>query len=89
MFSKVAKKKSLGKCCICEDKTYSILDCHRIIPGSKYTDWGTIVVCSNCHRKIHDDIIRITGKFRSTTGDVLVYEMVNNEGEWEELIKNC
>lgn len=89
MFSKIAKKRIRGCCCICNVKNYSILDCHRIIPGSKYTDWGTIVTCSNCHRKIHSDQIIIVGKYKSTGGDVLEYKILNDVNEFEVKICNC
>lgn len=83
MFNKKNKKKTKGECCICKVKNYSILDCHRLDPGSKYTDWGTIVVCSNCHRKIHNDEIKVISKNKSTVGDVILYEQ-NGETHWSE-----
>jgi len=86
MFSKIAKKKIKGKCCICEIENYSILDCHRLDPGSKYTDWGTIVVCSNCHRKIHNEEILVLSKNRSTMGEVLTFKIA---GESQEIMKEC
>jgi len=77
------KKLIKGKCCICGESNYKILDCHRIIPGSKYTDWGTLILCSNCHRKVHAEEIIILGKYKSTAGDVINY-IENNIEKWKK-----
>ncbi len=78
---KKLKKRIKGKCCFCELTDYEKLDCHRIISGSEYTDWGTIVVCSNCHRGIHSENIIIISKHKSIAGDVINY-IENNEEKW-------
>jgi hypothetical protein len=68
------KKKLIKKqCFFCEEKDLKLLDCHRIVPGSKYTLWGTLCLCANCHRKIHSGIIQILGKYSSTIGPVIEY----------------
>jgi hypothetical protein len=78
---KKIKKRIAKKCCFCGVDDYEKLDCHRIIPGSKYTDWGTAVVCANCHRSIHDGKIIVLSKHTSTVGHVINY-MENNEEKW-------
>jgi hypothetical protein len=75
------KKLIKGKCCLCEETNYNTLDCHRINPGSKYADWGTLIVCSSCHRRIHAKEITILGKYNSTAGEVINY-MENGIEKW-------
>ncbi len=67
-------KKAIGKCLFCDENAYCTLSVHRIIPGSEggnYTRENTIVVCENCHRKIHDKKIIIDRYYESTKGQVL------------------
>ena len=70
------RKKLAGECFFCENKNYAVLHIHRITPGSKYFDWGELVVCSNCHNRIHNNQLIILGKFRSThrRGWILIYK---------------
>lgn len=82
---KLQQKKKLGSCCcLCGENDPAVLDCHRINPGSKYTDWGTIIVCACCHRKIHDDQIIIEGKYKSTKGPVIC-AIIDGEEKWIEV----
>lgn len=73
-------------CFFCGEDDYALLDVHRIIEGAnggEYTEANSLVVCSNCHRKVHDGQIRIAGKFKSTKGprpQLLYYE--NNIEKW-------
>lgn len=76
---KKLKKKSQGHCTICKESDYNLLDCHRINPGSKYTKWGTLTLCSNCHRKVHSGSIEIIGKYNSTKGPILIYKDENKK----------
>jgi hypothetical protein len=76
------KKKCVGKCSICDEANYTLLDCHRIEAGSKYTMWGTLTTCSNCHRRIHNKEINILGKYNSTAGVVIHYEE-NGKEYWK------
>ena len=71
-------KKILNKKCIfCNTTDLEVLDVHRIEYGSrggKYTDFNTCICCSNCHRKIHNDKIKIISKNYSTKGKfVIIY----------------
>lgn len=81
------KKRRVGKCFFCGESDYNLLDCHRIVEGErggKYTDFNTLVVCSNHHRKIHAGEIKILGKYNSTSGRRIV-RYLNEYGEerWE------
>ena len=67
-------KLSAKKCRICGENDYNILDCHRILPGSKngtYKNSNTVIVCSNCHRKIHAGGIEVDRYYPTTTGRLL------------------
>lgn len=64
-------KKSEGKCRICGENNYALLDTHRITPGSeggKYTYANSVVACSNCHRRVHAGQIIIDRYYLSTDG---------------------
>ena len=55
-------KKSEGKCRICGEKRYELLDCHRILSGQnngEYKNGNVAVICSNCHRLVHAGVIVI------------------------------
>lgn len=71
LIDKQATKKMAKKCYFCDVDDYACLACHRILPGEDggiYTDFNTVVVCSNCHNKIHDGQIVIDRKYYSTAG---------------------
>lgn len=79
---KKINKKAVGKCVICGEKDYSVLDNHRIKPGcegGKYTKNNVCVLCSNCHRKVHSGDIVIHRYYNSTTGRVLHVEIGGEE----------
>ena len=69
--SKKIRKLSEGKCRICGEDNYILLDVHRIIPGSAYTFNGTTITCMSCHRLIHANKIKILGWVNSTAGRLL------------------
>lgn len=88
LINKVGKKKSEGKCCFCEEQDYAVLDCHRIMPGEEggeYTDFNTVVTCSNCHRKVHDGQIVIDRKYFSTSGHWVLHFWQDGEEKWLQL----
>ncbi len=65
-----------GQCKFCGETDYAVLDVHRIVPGEEggtYTEFNTVVACSNCHRKVHDGQIIIDRKYFSTGGWILHY----------------
>lgn len=76
LIDKQAKKRSVGQCKFCGETDYAVLDVHRIVPGEEggtYTEFNTVVACSNCHRKVHDGQIIIDRKYFSTGGWILHY----------------
>ncbi|MFW6009237.1 MAG: HNH endonuclease [archaeon] len=72
-------KKTKGKCRICGERKYEVLDTHRIIPGGKYSWDNCICVCSKCHRLIHANKIKIIGFKHSSKGRLLHF--FNEEGK--------
>lgn len=86
LINKKVKKLQEKKCKFCENDEYCTLQVHRIIPGcegGKYIDLNTVVVCSNCHTKIHNDIIKIDRKYPSTKGWILHYYDEKGEEHWD------
>lgn len=67
-------------CEVCCEKNVNILDWHHIIPRTdpeSTNDWDNLaVLCSNCHRSVHDGIIKIIGVCPSTspTKRFLIFE---------------
>lgn len=80
--NKKIKKLSERKCFFCKESDPAVLDVHRIHEGhkgGKYIEGNVLVVCANCHRKIHfSDEITIDKWMQSTKGMVL-HCWVNNE----------
>lgn len=74
------------KCYFCEEEDYSILDAHRIIPGEKggtYHPHNILVICSNCHRKVHSGGLQILGKHPSSTGRWVIHYMEDGKEHWK------
>lgn len=83
--NKVAKKHTEGKCQLCHESDYAVLDCHRIVPGEdggKYSDFNTVVLCSNCHRKVHDGQIVMDRKYQTLEGKWVLRYLVGDEERW-------
>lgn len=76
--SKKMFKRRHSKCRICGEKTYEMMDTHRIIHGGKYEESNCVCICNSCHRKHHTGIITIKGWFDSTAGKLLLY--IDKEG---------
>ncbi len=69
--NKKSFKKSSGKCRICGEPRYDLLDTHRITPGAeggKYTESNSVVLCSNCHRSVHSGEVAIDRYYLCTDG---------------------
>jgi len=85
--NKKLAKRLAGKCQLCGNDCYEVLDIHRLVPGSKkgkYTNQNTICACSNCHRKVHAGKIQIIGKHPCTSGrDVVHFINENGEEVWK------
>lgn len=76
-------KKIDKKCYFCEER--EALDAHRILYGSrggKYKRHNTLTICPNCHRKIHDGILQILGRYKSTAGRMILHYLDHGEEKW-------
>lgn len=85
MINKQARKRSEGKCYLCGENDYSLLDVHRIVEGKnggRYTEHNTVVLCANCHRRTHYGALTIHRWYNSTNGRVLHYTE-NGEEKWK------
>ena len=74
IIDKKQNKLAAGKCRICGESDYALLDNHRIIEGAKggkYIAQNVVVLCANCHRRTHDGQIIIDRYYLSTAGMVL------------------
>lgn len=64
-------------CPICNNA--EILVEHHI-NGRKIPDfdasWNKCYICSNCHNKIHRDLIKIEGWFKTSSGLELIWEYI-------------
>lgn len=86
LINKTIFKKSAGKCYFCTVSDYALLDVHRITPGEEngeYTDFNSLCVCSNCHRKIHDGQIKIDRKYHTTTAHAILHYWENGQEKWQ------
>ena len=76
LIDKVVKKKFAGGCYFCGNDDYAQLNVHRINfkeEVNEYTEFNTVVVCANCHCKIHDEQIIIDRKYYSTSGKWMLH----------------
>jgi hypothetical protein len=69
--SKQHRKRVEGACRICGEDNYSLLDVHRIVPGSRYSYHGVTIICCACHRREQSGEIQILGWVHSTAGRLL------------------
>lgn len=77
-------KKVEGKCRICSENNYVLLDVHRIKPGrdgGKYNPKNVVTLCANCHRKVDTGEFEIIGWVSATGGDLL-HIIRNNKDEY-------
>lgn len=80
------KKLHDGQCLFCKEDDYTILDAHRIVPGTEggeYHNENILTVCANCHRLIHSGSIVIDRKYLSTNGKLIVHYWRGEEEFWE------
>jgi hypothetical protein len=84
--NKIILKKVAKKCYFCDVNDYALLDVHRIVPGEnggKYTEINSLVVCSNCHRRIHDGQIKIDRKYFTSSGNYILHYWEGVEEKWQ------
>ena len=86
LVNKKAKKKRIGKCKFCPCDQYELLDLHRINEGDSgygYTDANTIVVCANCHRKIHAGLIKLDRQYPTMSGNLILHYWIDGQEHWD------
>jgi hypothetical protein len=86
LIDKKAKKRIEGCCHFCGVDDYALLHCHRILPGEeggRYTDGNVVVVCSNCHNRVHDGQIVIERWYNTTGGKKVLHFWENEEEKWK------
>jgi hypothetical protein len=76
------KKRIDGKCLLCDEHNYKLLDAHRIVEGGTYHSSNVITVCCNCHRSIHSENIKVDRKYFSTKGHWIVHLWMNDKEYW-------
>lgn len=64
----VVRKRFDRKCALCPQSHYEALQCHRLLPGSRYTYGGTVTLCASCHALVTAGRIEILGAHLSSTG---------------------
>ena len=80
-------KKYIKKCFFCNEDNSSLLDIHRIFEGKDGGTYDTInvlVVCSNCHRKIHANQMKVIKKHKAYNSkcNFIVECLINGEELW-------
>ena len=87
--SKKSFKRRCGKCHICGEKEYKLLDVHRWRvegkDGGKYSNDNCLCVCVSCHRLIHANSIKIIGIFNSSCGKLLNYIDTNGKEKFNQI----
>lgn len=73
--SKKKFKQTAGRCAICHEDDYNLLDVHRWAiegaNGGKYEIGNCICLCTSCHRLLHAGKITIHGIYQSTKSKVV------------------
>ncbi len=79
--AKHSKKLLAGKCTFCPEAAIAVLDAHRVVQGCDggVYQWGNILVlCANCHRKVHGGLIVVKGRYNTSKARVAV--IVEDQG---------
>jgi 5-methylcytosine-specific restriction endonuclease McrA len=83
---KYCKKKLDGKCQICGETNFKILDPHRINPGRSggtYDPRNIVTLCANCHRKEQAGEIKFEVKHYCTNGQWMLHYFIGEEEFWK------
>jgi hypothetical protein len=83
--NKKIKKLSEKHCFFCKEDNPAVLDLHRICEGhkgGKYIEGNVVVVCSNCHRKIHHSNDIVIDKWVASTNGMVLHCWVNGEEKY-------
>jgi len=83
-------KKYIKSCFFCNESNLNLLDVHRIYEGHKgggYYHENVLVICANCHRKVHASEIYNIKKYKSYGGISLFQVMYFIEDK--EYFKPC
>lgn len=93
MARKGSSKLAKIECEICGENDKSVLHIHHLIEQHELDctnhPYNCLVVCSNCHNRIHAQTIEIIGVFPGTkppSGRIIVYKKENGELNYPELI---
>lgn len=83
---KQVRKHFDGRCFVCGEADYHLLDAHRILPGEQggtYHWQNILTLCTKCHRKIDHRRLVVHGKFQATTGHYLIHYTLDGVEKWE------
>jgi 5-methylcytosine-specific restriction endonuclease McrA len=68
------RKKYDGRCFVCGEDDYIVLDAHRVVPGEiggAYHWNNLLTLCACCHRKVTAGTIRVHARYLGTRGPVV------------------
>ena len=80
--NKKIRKLQEGKCFFCNETNKAVLDVHRIHEGhkgGKYIEGNVVVVCSNCHRKIHHSNEIVIDKWMASTDGMVLHCWIDGQ----------
>lgn len=82
LINKKSFKKAAGRCRVCGEDIYELLDTHRLVSGAeggKYYRENCVVLCGNCHRKVHAGLIEIDRYYLCSNGKYKLRVIIDGE----------